>query len=168
MTVACGGGSGGSSTPATELLHSDQVNPTSGAWQIKTDPISTQTHVVLGLYPPPGVASGAGITLTLTADSREVAWTFVDSIYVDPVVNVAKVNGSTLGVVVSQAPTATPAVYDVNTPVLRVALDLAQGAVVEKVGFSASGTGHLPAAAGPDTTSTPAPITVELGTLEAQ
>jgi hypothetical protein len=168
LVTACGGGSGGGAastpSPATALVYTNPTDPTT--WRLVADAASTPTHLVLDLMAPTGTA-GLGVTLILTTDNLGAQWAVVSGgsyavqvPYPYPLVNVASTQGAALRVVVGQA--AGPAFAYGSAPVLSVALDLAAGALPGSVALSASQCGHLGA------TPPPVPVTVEVGSLQAQ
>jgi hypothetical protein len=171
LITACGGGGGssggggGSTTqPAAALVYTSPADPTT--WRLVADAASTPTHLVLDLMAPTG-AAGLGVTLILTTDNLGAQWSMVSGSsyavqvpYPYPLVDVASTQGAALRVVVGQA--AGPAFAYGSSPVLKVALDLAAGALPGSIALSASQCGHLGAA------PPPVPVTVEVGSLRAE
>lgn len=168
LALACGGGGGGSTgTPATKLDYSFAADP-GDSWRLVKDPATTETKVVLDLLAPAGTV-GNGFTVTLTTNSAEASWAQVDNTtsyavqgpFATPLVNLAKVSGGTLHVVVGQA-LGTPVPYDGDKPLLKVVLDKASSAMVGGVTLTASAAGNL------GTDPSPVAVTVSVGSLAAK
>lgn len=177
LAVGCGGGR--AVKPAHELQYTDPTDVT--GWRLVSDPSNGTssstplTHLVLDLLAPAGT-TGQGVTLTLNGDSSEAACTLVSDAYsaydtsynatnstsFATLVRVAKTEDSATSVVVAQGQGAPVVPYG-SQPVLQLALDLAPGATVRTVQFSATAAAHLLSIP-----SNPASITIATGTLEAQ
>lgn len=164
LALACGGGKPDNTPPPGPASALAYTNPTDLArWRLMKNPgASTGTHLVLDLVAPPGT-SGQGVTLVLTANSGEASWALLDGgAYASPsLVRIASVQGSDLRTVVAQAP-GSPVSYG-RSPVLSFSLDLAKSALTGPVGLSVAQAGHLDAGG-----TNPVPITVEVGSLQAQ
>lgn len=161
VSLACGGGGGGSTVAATGFAFSADTATTN--WRLVRDATSTSSHLVLDLLAPTGT-SGQGITLILTTDTAAATWApvtgtsyAVQTLYASPLVDVAKVSGAALRILISQGGGTT--VSYGTTPVLQVALDLVTGASAGTVTLAATQAAHL------GTASTPDAITVSAGTL---
>lgn len=175
--LACGGGGGSTPAPppppvATTLTYTD---PASGTYRLLKNVASTSTHLVFDLVGP--VATGSGVSVTLSADTAKVSWVDVPpggttatlmqngtqfNLGSGTPIMKAKATGNVLQATVAQkAP--TPAA-SLNGPLLRVALDLKPGIPQGAVTFAADGT-KCQVLDGAGTIST---ITVSVGTLNAQ
>jgi hypothetical protein len=173
LTLACGGSTAGASvstTSATKLVYTDPVSNPSG-WQLVNDGLSTDRKIILDLMAPTN-AIGEGMSMILTTTSSEASWShlpkaanhrYAVNAYPNPVVNVATVHGPDLRIVVAQS-LGTPAVIYGSAPVLQVSLNLASGAVTGAIPVTVTDAGHL----GLGNPATPAVITVDVGSLEAQ
>jgi len=160
-------------TLASSLAYTD---PTTGTYLLKKNTtLSTASHLVLDLVGP--ATTGSGITAAFTADTTKVTWanvatsdpagTFVQNggaftLGVAPQILKGKVTGSSLQVAAAQKGIASPVAL--NTPLLRIALDLKASQPTGSITFSADATkGQVL-----DGTGVPSAITVSVGTLTAQ
>jgi hypothetical protein len=161
----------------TGLAYTD---PTTGTYQLKKNAtLSTASHLVLDLVGPSS-GTGAGVTLTLSADTTKVTWVDVPaggttavlmqngtqfSLGTGIPIQKARATGNVLQATVAQKnPTAA---VPLNGALIRVALDLKPG-----LGLAQGTTITLSADAVKsqvlDGTGAITPVTVSVGTLTAQ
>jgi hypothetical protein len=146
---ACGGGKGGTPSPATKLTYTD---PSGGSYRLARNPASTPGHLVLDLVGPPSTVVN-GVGFYLEADAGRVTW--------------APVSGTSH--VASDFFTGPLLVCE------RVAGSVLQACIYRKGGVPAMT--HIPLGVpsgkalilNPGTASTPTtPITIAIGTLIAE
>lgn len=171
--VACNGGGGGSDPvpTATTLTYTD---PTAGTWQLKKDPSSTGTHLVLNLVAV-GAGNGNGVAASFTVDTARATWAYVlpgdnpEYVHAGSVLNLGagtkalrgKVTGATLQFAVSQKGLGSPVAL--NGTVAQIALDLKPGIAPGAISL-APVAGKMKAL---DNAGTIGDITVTVGTLAA-
>ena len=158
---------------AASLAYTD---PGSGSYLLKKNTaLSTATHLVLDLVGP--ATTGSGVSVTLAVDTTKVAWANVASTdaagtYVQnggtfnlgaglPILK-GKVSAGVLQVTVAQKGSGSP--LALNTPLVRVALDLKTGQLIGAIALSADSTKCQVL----DGAGTIVPIVVGVGTLSAQ
>ena len=168
---ACGGGKGGTPSPATKLTYTD---PSGGSYRLARNPASTPSHLVLDLVGPPSTVVN-GVGFYLEADAGRVTWAPVSGtshvasdFFTGPLLVCERVAGSVLQACIYRkggvpAPTTGSA-----TVLAQVALDLQPGV---------PSMTHIPLGVpsgkalilNPGTASTPTtPITIAIGTLIAE
>lgn len=179
--LACGGGGGSSAPPApviaTGLAYTD---PTGGTYRLVKNASSSGSHLVLDLVGP-STGTAMGVSVTLNADATRVTWVDVPaggttsvlmqngtqfSLGTGTPIQKAKASAGVLQATVAQKTPTAPA--SLNGPLLRVALDLKPG-----LGLTQGTAITLSADAAKcqvltGTASSPATITITVGTLTAQ
>ena len=160
--------------PAATLAYTD---PTTGTFQLKKNTtLSTATHLVLDLVGP-AATTGSGVSAAFTVDTAKVAWanvatadaagTYVQTggaftLGAGTQILKGKVTAGVLQVTAAQKGTASPVAL--NTPLVRVALDLKALQTPGAITLSANaGKAYYTDAAGVITATT-----VTVGTLAAQ
>ena len=164
--LACTSSKGGDTPqpPATRLTYTDPTD--TAQWRLVRNAASSSTHLVLDLLAPAS-ASGRGVSMVLTCDSK-VAWKAVDGTalvkngvtFTGDLVQRGSVQGADLRVLLSQKP-GTVQAYGSGV-VLSVAVDLVSGTLPGAVAISAAQGAHLGSAAIPES------IPVLVGTLKAE
>ncbi len=175
LLLACGGG-GSSPQPTPAASSLAYTDPTSGSFQLKKNPASTPTKLVLDLVAV-NAGNGAGVAFHLTADTTKVNWAKVqdaDPEYVRngtvftlgtaPQAFKGKVSGNVLQVVVSQKGlTGSPVL---NGTLATVALSLKSGIAPGAVTLDVvTGKAQILMASGDPN---PSALTITKGTLTAQ
>ena len=173
LLLACGGG-GNSPKPTPVASSLAYTDPTSGSFQLKKNPASTATKLVLDLVAV-NAGNGAGVAFHLTADTTKVNWAKIqdaDSEFVrngavfslgtDPKALKSKVTGNVLQVVVSEKGLGGSPVL--NGTLATVALSLKSGIAPGAVTLDVvSGKAKVLTASGDIDT-----LTITKGTLTAQ
>lgn len=174
--LACGGGGGGTSAPAkaTSLVYTD---PSSGDYRLVRNSASAGTHLVLDLVGP-ATGTAMGVSITLSAEAGKVAWVDVPAggttsqlvkngtqftLGSGTPIMKAKASGGLLQATVAQKSPTAPA--SLNGTLLQVALDLKAGLAPGAISLSADAAKCKALA---DTSSDPAPVTIQVGTLKAE
>lgn len=176
VTVTNSAGSVTSSAAILTVTGLAYADPTSGTYQLKKNAtLSTATHLVLELVGP--ATTGTGVAVSFSADTTKVSWVNVAAAdpagtYVQngttftlgaaPQILKGKVVGNVLQAAVAQKGTASPKAL--NTPLLRIALDLKGAQASGAVTFTADNTKCQVL----DGTGTISPITVTMGALSVQ
>ena len=181
--LACGGGGGGSSAPppgpviATGLAYAD---PGSGTYRLVKNASSSGSHLVLDLVGP-STGTAMGVSITLNADATRVTWVDVPaggttsvlmqngtqfSLGSGTPIQKAKITGGALQATVAQKAPTAPA--SLNGSLLRVALDLKSGLGLTQGTAITLSADAVKSQVLADTASSPAAITVTVGTLTAQ
>ncbi len=160
--------------PAATLAYTD---PTTGTFQLKKNTtLSTTTHLVLDLVGP-AATTGSGISAAFTVDTTKVSWanvaaadaagTYVQTggaftLGTGTQILKGKVTAGVLQVTAAQKGTASPVAL--NTPLVRVALDLKASQAPGAITLSANaGKAYYTDASGNITATT-----VIVGTIAAQ
>jgi hypothetical protein len=149
LLSACGGGGGGSSTPsgptyATKLVY---TNPSSGAYQLVSDPASSGGTLVLDLVSTTG-APVSGVSFSFSADSAKAVWPASGAVQngafdlgTGAQALVSKVSGTELQGAVSQKGTASPITPTSTTVLAKITLTLKPHVGLGTVTFTDSGKG---------------------------
>ena len=171
LLAACGGGGGGSSTPAppataTKLVY---TNPTSGAYQLVSDPASTNGTLVLDLVSTTG-APISGVSFSFSVDSAMAIWSAGGAIQIgafdfgttSPLAIVYKTSGTELQCAEAQKK-GTAAITPTSTTVLaKITLTLKPNAALGAVTFTDTGKGAYLDASGVH------PTAISVGQLQAK
>ena len=144
LLLACSGGgssSGASSNPASALSYSNPATSTTNWTLVKNNAASTNTHLVLDLFPPADGRSGFGMGFTITAPAG-LSWSNVVGGDTQPIhavpgvynlgtgtqlIKAVSKNGDLIAGIYQKGLATTPAPHSAGA-IASIALDLASGA----------------------------------------